>query len=123
MKKGSKLFFEISNEAEDLPRPKRIIGRSPKMLLLRNEVLFFRYYYYSKILRYSYDVALHALVSDFFLAEETIIRLLSDKSGEVREKANLKLTRGQLKEKFPQFNWTHKAAVIAPATKKRFTLS
>lgn len=82
------------------------------MIRQRNEKLFYRYYYYSKLLKYSYDVTLLQLTNEFDLTESSLTQYIERNTDMLKKIADEKLSRRQLKCKFPHFDWSAKEAVI-----------
>jgi hypothetical protein len=107
MKRGSRFFIEYSTADHTKGSDKR--GRNADMLLHRNEKIFHRYYYYARLLLYGYEAVLLSLVLDFDLSESTLMQLLEKNTDRLKEIAELKLTRRQLRSKFPSFDWNGRA--------------
>ena len=90
------------------------------MIEKRNERLFYRYYYHSKILQKKYDLVLSALKEEFDLAEVTIVEIISDNAARVKEIGDLKLTRQKLTELYPSFCWTNKVKISNAPQRKTY---
>lgn len=120
--KGSKVFIEISSSERDNSKSDRK-GRSRELLNNRNEKLFHRFYYYSKILQYSYVQVLNALVIEFDISESTLVQLIAKSATELTVIRDKKLTRQQLKRRYPYYNWNDKAVVIVAQKRQIFELS
>lgn len=71
----------------------------------RNTLLVHRYYFYGWIKDYKYSRCLQELEREFFLAERTIINLLSVVDSELQNLHRTKPTVKELQAKFPWMNW------------------
>ena len=91
---------------------------SPLLVEKRNEKLFYRFYYYSRVLKYNYDNTVNSLSEEFDLAVFTICYIISNNTKRITEVGKEKLTAAQLKKKYPSFSWNHKEAVIAAQPKE-----
>lgn len=117
MKRGSRFFVDFTNDGKDKKPGSK--GRSVHLLEIRNEKIFYRYYYHSRIRLLKYDTVLKELVNDFDLAEETIIRIISENTKRISEIGAQKPNRGQLKKKYPNFCWSNSTAVLNKDVKER----
>ena len=68
MKKGNRWFAEFSEEKKKV-EGNRSHGRRADLLKQRNDKLFHRFYFRSRILHKKYELVLLALVTEFDLAE------------------------------------------------------
>jgi hypothetical protein len=121
MKRGSRFFVEYSQAAQQGSENAK--GRSFALLEKRNEKLFHRYYYYTRILQYNYPKTMEALVRDFDISESTIIQLIEKNTERVKEIGLVKPTVKRLKEMFPSFSWAGKVQNITMVEKEIFVLS
>jgi len=102
--RGSRLFLEITKEDREKQQPGRK-GRSEQLLEQRNEKLFYRYYYYSRLLHYGYEQMLKQLQKEFDLTERSLNLYLSIHAERLKEVNAEKKTVKQLKQMWPHFNW------------------
>ena len=119
-KVGEKFFKEFTNEGE--VKKQAVRGRSPELLQVRNEKIFHRFYYYSRIIQYKYEHVLTALKNDFDLSENTIAELIMNNANRVKEVGDLKLTRKQLKDMFPNYSWDIKEVELPQKEREVFVL-
>jgi hypothetical protein len=107
-KRGARLFNSIMNE--DI-RMEALMPRARRndLLAARNRCLVHRYYYYAKLLHLSYEAVLAELKKEFFIADETIPRIISQEIEIIREITLQKLTVKQLEKLYPQYSWKQKA--------------
>lgn len=81
-------------------------GRNSELIALRNQALLARYYYWSILCERRFDRALEILSKqEFFIAESTIMRILSDQDGYMQELVSNKVTLEMLEKAFPEWNW------------------
>ena len=116
MKKGSRFFAEFSNIENEVK--KRNLGRSSELLKIRDEKIFHRYYYHSRILQLKYEQVLKALSNEFDLSEAMLIKIVAKNTIRVKEIGDNKLTRQQLRKLYPFLSWNDKAQEV-PIPKKR----
>ncbi len=111
MKRGGQFFEKFSEVPDEFTGGKKR-GRSSDLLSIRNNKIFHRYYYYSRILQYKYELVMAGLVEDFDLSESTLFQLIEKNTEAIKGIGQCKPTRAQLKRKFPSLSWGHKAATI-----------
>jgi hypothetical protein len=121
MKRGSRLFFEIS-EAKQKPE-QTAKGRSPVLLENRNNKLLYRYYYYTRLLQYSFNKVIEMLVYEFDLSRITITELVQDRASQLRQIADSQPTIKELEKMFPSYNWKGKPQGRSARKKEVFVLS
>ena len=107
MKRGSRFFVEFSKG--EAAKKKSNKGRSAELLKVRNDKIFHRYYYHSRILQLKYELVLLALSNEFDLSESTLIQMIAHNTKRVKEIGDKKMTRGQLKRLYPFFSWSDRA--------------
>lgn len=96
------LFSDII--IEDYPL-KIVKGRSERLDDLRNECLITRYLYLMKITGWRLDLLKHAIATDFFLSQRTVINILDDNDDMIRMIRKNLPDRKELEKKWPQYNW------------------
>lgn len=97
-------LFETDVNVLDTPAPERK-GRSEELVLKRNEALICRYYYYIKIHGMQYLATLAVLQQEFYLAERTIIDMLTKNSGILRRLHDTKPTLKYFRDRYPWMAW------------------
>jgi hypothetical protein len=118
MKRGSKFFSEFTS-VNNVVAGSGGKGRSAKLIASRNDKIAHRYYYYSRLLQYNYEVILAMLVNEFDLSEFTIIWISTKNANLIKKIGDEKPTKTQLKKKYPYFDWNNKAAVTNITSKKK----
>ncbi|PQJ11770.1 hypothetical protein CJD36_008220 [Flavipsychrobacter stenotrophus] len=122
-KKGIKLFEQMSEtdteKKESVTDVVRKPGRRSELANNRNRKMACRYYYYTSILKYSYENTMQALENDFDLSKITIIEIVERLTDNLKELKVKKVNREELEEAFPSFNWRHKAVVLTPQIPKQ----
>ena len=110
MKRGGRFFEEFSNN--DVSEKAGGKERSVKMIERRDEKLFHRYYYHSRIRHLKYDLVLVALGNDFDLSESRLIQIIEANTKRIKEIGDKKLTRQKLKTLYPSFSWNDRPEVV-----------
>jgi len=113
MKRGSRFFVEFLKTPEAIEKTFKK-GRSLQLIAKRNEKLFHRYYYHSRIRQLKYELVLVELANDFDLSESTLVQIIECNTTRIKEIGDKKLTRQKLKTLYPSFSWTDRAAVAEP---------
>ncbi len=85
--------------------PKGVIGRSPVMIQRRNAALLHRYFWYDKDKKLSYEFIIKKLSEEVFLAQYTIIEILTCNVSMLSELRKTKPSLSHLKKEFPQYTW------------------
>lgn len=80
-------------------------GRSVLLMDKRNTLLCYRYFYYAFHQKKTYQDALKELENEFFIAEITIIKCLSERQADLKEIFNSKPTINDLKKQFIWLVW------------------
>jgi len=97
--KHEKLIREIS------PTDAITEVKGGKLIDKKYETLFYRYYYYSRLMKLKYADMITILENEFFISGGRIIDLVAANSGRVSEIFSEACTVKQLAEKFPSYNW------------------
>lgn len=122
MKRGGNFFNEMAEESKPAKAAKKRgegRGRSPELIARRNDKVFCRYYYFSRIIKLKYELVLEALISDFDLTESTLIQIIEQNTSAIAELKTNNVTREQLKAKYPSFYWNDKEAVAVSIVQAR----
>lgn len=86
--------------------PMKKKGRNADLIELRNQALLARYYYWSILCERRFDRVLQTLSKqEFFITENTIMRVLSDQDGYLKKLVDNKVPIEHLAKAFPEFNW------------------
>lgn len=107
MQRGKRLFDKLTGSSEGkalLSKPSRR-GRNEMLIENRNECLFYRFYYYSRIKRLRYEDVLEVISNEFFLTPRTISNLIADESEYQKEVFKEKLSVKELEKKFDFLKW------------------
>lgn len=83
-------------------------GRSKELIELRNKKLCYRYYYYSRLLKYDYMQVVQVLKHEFDLTESTLGQIFEDMTEELTRVRNEAPTRRVLRGKYPYLRWDEK---------------
>ncbi len=97
-------LFQNDSPAEVLAVPEKR-GRSEQLIIKRNELLIHRHYFYYKIKGLQYHIGLQALESEFFLTERTIVDIVQNNHGIIKELRNLAPEIHYFKKKYPFMAW------------------
>ena len=119
-KRGVRFFEEFSEGKKEETKGSR--GRNTAMLQARNEKLVCRYYYFTRIVQLPYGKVLEALQNDFDLTLSTIPQLIDKLRKPLEQIAAKKITREQLRDKYPNFNWSDKTIELERKHKEVFVL-
>jgi hypothetical protein len=88
-------------------------GRNKDLVAARNHCLIHRYYYYAKLLHFTYEAVVTELQKEFFLSADTIPRIVEKHMEQIKQIGANNVTAPMLEAEFPFLKWKHKA----PATK------
>lgn len=103
--RGKQLFESLNDGAEiDLVVEKKK-GRSRKLIQQRNELLFYRYYYYAKLKKYKYELVVRQLQQEFCLSPHTITEIIVDNATAISAIYSEHLESRELSKRFPHLNW------------------
>jgi len=117
MKRGSRFFVEFLRDKETIEKVFKK-GRNAHLIEKRNEKLFHRYYYHSRIRHLNYETVLLELANDFDLSQSTLVQIIEFNTQRIKEIGDRKLTRQKLKNLFPSFSWSDRAAVAEPVKQR-----
>jgi len=117
MKRGSRFFVEFLRDKETIEKVFKN-GRNAHLIEKRNEKLFHRYYYHSRIRHLNYETVLLELANDFDLSQSTLVQIIEFNTQRIKEIGDRKLTRQKLKNLFPSFSWSDRAAVAEPVKQR-----
>jgi len=76
-----------------------------KLIELKYEALFYRYYYFSRLCKLPYEEIVKRLMNEFFIGDARISVLLTCYAGEIKKINNEALGIKELTEKYPNYNW------------------
>lgn len=101
-----KQFFEKLNNEQTIDSTELRKGRSAQLISLRNEQLFYRYYYYGKMLNLKYAIVLKNLSNEFCLSSCTISDIITTHADVITTIYKDKPSIKDLTKKFPHFSWS-----------------
>jgi len=107
--RGSRFFIEFTERdktntvTKGADRKRR--GRSVEMMEQRNRKLAYRYYYYTKFLKYGYDQTLAVLRHEFDLTECTLGQWIEDNRDLLVAVRSENPSIGKMKQKYPYLRW------------------
>jgi hypothetical protein len=101
--RGQKVFKELVG-AQSLGAPAQK-GRNNKLVAKRNECLAARYYYYAFYRNMCYEEIIRQLVSEFFLAPNTIVNIIQDHTDVIRSLREKALVKYSFQTKWPHLKW------------------
>ena len=103
MQRSSRMFNTLTINHEIDKNKKK--GRCIALINKRNELIYYRYYFYGKIKKLTYTDTFKALSSEFYLSERTIADIIQKSSIDINKVFKEKLSVKQLTEKFYYLNW------------------
>lgn len=106
MQRGRRLFDQLVYDEKIVKKAKR--GRDLELVERRNKMLFYRYYYYSKIHKLTYVDVLDKIETEFYLSGRTISDLLQVNSGALKQIFSEKPDLKYLNKEYSFFNWINK---------------
>jgi len=102
MRGERQLYLPFYCEAEPLTAGR---GRSDTLIQNRDRKLLLRYYYHTYFTRLKYDDTIHQLITEFDLAERTIIDRLQMNNDLINEIMKARPMVNELKKEVPYFSW------------------
>jgi hypothetical protein len=101
--RGQRAFNEImKGSGIDMTLRK---GRNNTLVVMRNECLLARYYYYGYIKNKSYEETVKCLVAEFFLSAATIAIIIMEHTEQVQQLKQKAPVMFYFQTKWPQFKW------------------
>lgn len=100
--RGKKLFQSIRTTT---PEPEKRVATRVQMLSQRDECLLVRYYFYAVLKGFNYEDTLYKLRTEFFISPDRIARIVERNLERLRQLKENKLTKYNMKDKWPQFKW------------------
>jgi hypothetical protein len=82
------------------------IGRSKDLISKRDKRLLYRYYFYIRIQRFTYQEAISRLNEEFDLSESRIVICLTQKTADLKQIIEEKPAVKLLKSLYPWMNWS-----------------
>jgi len=104
---GVRLHGALLTESKEKihePQPK-LRGRSAELISKRNEALFYRFYFKTKLEKKFYNEVVAELQTEFYISCIMIQKLLQANSDRILALKKEALTGTILKKKFPYLNW------------------
>lgn len=80
-------------------------GRSAELILLRDECILYRLYYYTNILGKNYTDATEAISKEFFITHKNVMHRIQQHSGVMKKIRQVKPAYSFLTSRYPFFNW------------------
>jgi hypothetical protein len=80
-------------------------GRSTALVQQRNECLMARYFFYSKLLRRSYEEIIGNLSGEFFLCTETVTRIIFDNNHILQQLKTQENSLRAFRSKWKHMKW------------------
>jgi hypothetical protein len=108
MQKGGRLFNELTVAEKKDNKNGLKTGRNDKLIMLRNEALFYRYYYYAKIHQLKYSQVVEKLSNEFYISERTILDITQKHTDLIRNIFSQKPELKALNKKYDFLNWIKK---------------
>jgi hypothetical protein len=71
----------------------------------RNEMIVYRYYFWSEIKFYRYEKCLEELEQDIYLMQPTLINIISENNKLLADVMKAKPSLKELSKKYPRLNW------------------
>jgi hypothetical protein len=102
-------MFDDDSICVAVPAPTVRRGRSEVLIEKRNDLLVHRYFFYVKILGRQYEKTLQILESELFIAQHTIVNVMTQDKTLLKELNSAKPSVRYFKEKYPFINWEIKS--------------
>lgn len=87
-------------------------GRSKRLVILRNQALCHRFYFYSSFTDFKYERIIEWVSRDFYLSPRTTYEILEREQSVLSNIRKEKPSILQLKRLFPLYNWTFKVISV-----------
>lgn len=97
-------FFE-KHTAIDPASPPLKKGRAKELIEKRDKLLFYRYYYYARIIRFRYEDILIKLSNEFYISPRTVAQIMANKHLQATEIFSQKKSIEQLRKMYAHLIW------------------
>lgn len=103
--RGKKAHFILQADTTPTATIPASVSRKLSPVEMKYEAMLYRYYFYSKIHKMSYDEIVAALMAEFFISDGHISNLIRQNIERIKDISKEGLTIKQLAGKYPMKNW------------------
>lgn len=102
-------IFSEQNDTVTIGLADRKSGRSEVLDAKKNELIVCRYYYYARLHGKNYNNAIGAVADEIFLAQRTVVNILTDNSSLLHNLNNTDPDLKYFRNKYPYWVWKEKS--------------